>query len=486
MIRIPGSMSELGQGVPLDRRLWLDRMGTGLGGIALAWLMGAHPRALGRSDEKGALPGPHFPPRAKRVLQIFHPGGISHVDTFDHKPDLAKEDGKEAKGKKLELFFGQPGRILKSPFAFKQHGESGTWVSDLFPHLSRHADSLTFLHGMVAKSSNHTPAAFQMNTGFVQSGFPAVGSWVNYALGCETEDLPAFVVLPDPRGLPAGGAINWSSGFLPASYQGVPLQTGGAGPLLENLDPPPGVDPKSRDQGLSLLRQLNADYAESRPLDDQVKARIKAYEITGRIQAAIPKVADLSGESRLTKSQYGFDQPLLEPFARNCLMARRLLERGVRFVQMFHGGAFGSPRINWDAHEDIVENHRTQAIRIDQPMSALLADLKSRGLWEDTLILWTTEFGRTPITQGLGAKGRDHHPFAFTIWMAGAGLKPGHHGATDELGFAPVEGRTTIYDFHATVLHLLGLDHTRLTYYSNGVKRRLTDVHGEVIEGILA
>ncbi len=470
-----------------DRRMWLDAMGTGLGGMALAWLLARDGKARGASsDDTSGAQGPHFAPKAKRVIQIFHPGGISHLDSFDYKPDLAKQDGQEVKGKKMELFFGQPGRVMKSPFAFKQYGESGTWVSDLFPYLARRADDMTFLHGMIAKSSNHTPAAFQMNTGFVQSGFPSVGSWVQYALGSETEDLPAYVVLPDPRGLPAGGAINWSSGFLPATYQGVPFQTSGSGPLVENLTTPVSIDPRSRAEGLALLEKLNGDYAATRPLDENLKARIRSYSLTGRLQATIPLVADLSNEPKHIQRLYGLDQPTVEPFARNCILARRLLERGVRFVQMFHGGAFGSPRINWDGHEDVRENHATQAALIDQPFAALMADLKSRGMWDDTLILWTTEFGRTPITQGLGAKGRDHHPFAFTIWMAGAGLKPGHHGATDELGFAVTEGRSTIYDFHATVLHLLGLDHTRLNYYSNGVKRRLTDVHGELIESVLA
>jgi hypothetical protein len=475
----------------INRRLWLDRMGTGTGGVALAWLLARENQARSVSGGGNTMPGPeiglpHFVPKAKRVLHIFHPGGISHVDTFDYKPELAKQAGKEVQGKKMELFFGQPGRIMKSPFGFKQYGQSGTWMSDIFPNLSRHADDLTFLHGMVAKSANHTPAGFQMNTGFVQSGFPAMGSWVQYALGAETEELPAFVVLPDPRGLPAGGSINWSSGFLPATYQGVPLQTGGKGPLVDNLEVPGGIDAASRKGGLGLLETLNTSYAAERPLDDTLRARIRSYEMAGRLQTAIPHVADLSGESKAVRSLYGLDDPKVEPFARNCLLARRMLERGVRFVQMFHGGAFGSPRINWDGHEDLRENHTTQSAVIDRPFSALLADLKARGMWEDTLILWTTEFGRTPITQGLGASGRDHHPFAFTIWMAGAGLKPGHHGVTDELGFAPVDGRTTIYDFHATVLYLLGLDHTRLSYYSNGVKRRLTDVHGEVIDPILA
>jgi len=457
-----------------DRRSWLGGAAD-LGAMATAWLLARDGLAL------GAAP-PHRPARARRVIQIFNPGGISHVDTFDHKPELLRRTGEDAQGHKVDTFFGRPGRLMGSPFKFARHGETGAWVSDLFPNLARQVDHITFLHGMVAKSPNHTPAAFQLNTGFIQEGFPCLGSWVSYALGRATENLPTFVVLPDPRGLPAGGSVNWSNGFLPAEHQGVSFRPRGA--LVDDLDRPAGVSAESRARSLALVRDLDSGLAAA---DPSVRARMEAYEMAGRLQSSIPEAANLDAEAAATRRLYGVDDPRVGPTARNFLLARRLVERGVRFVQVIHGGAFGSPRINWDAHEDIIVNHREQAGLVDQPAAALLADLRARGMMDDTLVLWTTEFGRTPITEGIGAKGRDHHPLGFTMWMAGAGLKPGfHHGRTDELGFAPVEGKATLYDFHATVLHLMGLDHEKVTYYSNGARRRLTDVHGELIEDILA
>ena len=426
----------------------------------------------------------HFQPKARRVIAIFCPGGVSHVDTFDFKPELVKQNGKPL-GKKFDTFFGQPGNAMKSPFAFAQFGQCGRWVSDLFPNLARCVDDMTFIHSMQAKSSNHTPAGFQMLSGFTMNGFPCMGSWVSYGLGSETDDLPSFVVLPDPRGLPAGGSINWTNGFLPASYQGVAFRS--TGDPVPDLSTPADVSQVSRNSAMRLVESMNREYLESTPGDSTLSARIRSYELAARMQTTIPDVTDLSRETAETKRLYGFETKESAGFGRNCLLARRLLERGVRFVQLFHGGAFGSPRINWDAHEDLVENHRTQAATCDRPIAGLLTDLKRRGMLDDTLVLWTTEFGRTPITQGIGAKGRDHHPQAFTVWMAGAGLKPGFaHGQSDDLGYEPVGKPTTIYDLHATVLHLLGLDHTRLTYYHNGIRRRLTDVHGEVILSVLA
>jgi hypothetical protein len=416
-------------------------------------------------------------------------GAPSQLELFDYKPGLIKIEGQPLPPSLLEnqryAFIRKDAAVMAPQFRFAKHGKCGTEISDALPYLSKIVDDITLVRSVKTDQFNHAPAQLFFNTGSGLPGRPSMGSWLSYGLGSENKNLPGFMVFSTGAGI-SGGAANWSSGFLPATYQGVPLQTGGKGPLVDNLEVPGGIDAASRKGGLGLLETLNTSYAAERPLDDTLRARIRSYEMAGRLQTAIPHVADLSGESKAVRSLYGLDDPKVEPFARNCLLARRMLERGVRFVQMFHGGAFGSPRINWDGHEDLRENHTTQSAVIDRPFSALLADLKARGMWEDTLILWTTEFGRTPITQGLGASGRDHHPFAFTIWMAGAGLKPGHHGVTDELGFAPVDGRTTIYDFHATVLHLLGLDHTRLSYYSNGVKRRLTDVHGEVIDPILA
>lgn len=457
----------------LSRREFL-RDAVGLGGIALAWLMHREARAN----------VPHFAARAKRVVMIFCPGGVSHVDTFDYKPELVKRHG-QSLGQSLDTFFGQPGNLMKSPFAFRQHGQSGRWVSELFPHLSRCVDDLTFIHSLQAKSSNHTPAGFQMLTGFTMNGFPSIGAWVSYGLGNETDELPTYVVLPDPRGLPAGGAINWSSAFLPANHQGVPLRTQGE-PVL-HLNPAEPVEARLKESRLQALREANQEFFDVFPGDRTLAGRIRSYELAAKMQLAVPEAVEISREDEATQRLYGLDEPATAGFGRNCLLARRLLERGVRFVQLFHGGAFGSPRVNWDAHENIVANHRDQALSADKPLAGLLTDLKRRGMLDDTLVLWTTEFGRTPITQGINAPGRDHHPQVFTVWLAGGGCQRGlAYGASDEIGLKPAEKPTTIYDLHATVLHLLGLDHTRLTYYHNGIQRRLTDVHGEVIRDIVA
>lgn len=459
------------------RRHFLSHTATGLGGIALAWML---------ERDAAAAEKTHFPAKAKRVVQIFAPGGVSHVDTFDYKPALAKHDGEELTGKgKPDTFFGKPGRLMKSPFAFKQRGKSGIWVSDLLPHIAECVDDIAFIRSMVTKSSNHTPAAFQMNSGFTMNGFPCLGAWLSYGLGSLSDDLPTFVVLPDPRGLPAGGSIHWTSGFLPATHQGVAFRP--SGEPVADLFTPKEVSPAARQAGLGLLAKMNEDYLRDNPGDSTLAARVRSYELAARMQVSIPAAVDLSGESGETKTLYGLDTPAAAGFGRNCLLARRLLERGVRFVQLFHGGAFGSPRINWDAHENVVTNHTEQAASMDKPVAALLTDLKRRGMLDDTLVLWVTEFGRTPFTEGIGARGRDHHPQAFTCWMAGAGVKKGFlQGQTDEFGYQVEEGRVSVYDFHATILHLLGLDHKRLTYYHNGIRRRLTDVHGEVVENLLA
>jgi hypothetical protein len=472
--------------IPLPaRRRFLWEAGGGLGGIALAWLVQQEARAAAPASAY-APKAPHFAARAKRVIQIFCPGGVSHVDTFDYKPDLVKYDGKEMTGKgKVDTFFGKPGRLMKSPFVFKRHGQCGAWMSSLFPHLATCVDDMTFLHAVVAKTSNHTPATFQMNTGFTMNGFPSLGAWLSYGLGSEGQDLPAYVVLPDPRGLPAGGAINWSSGFLPATHQGVAFRT--SGEPIPDLFAPKDVAPAQRKASVDFLARMNEDFLKDNPGDSTLAARLRSYELAAKMQVSIPEVVHFDRESAATKKLYGLDTPVTEAFGRNCLLARRLLERGVRFVQLYHGGAFGAPRINWDAHESVVENHGNQAAILDQPVAGLLKDLKARGLLDETLVLWNTEFGRTPFTEGIGGKGRDHHQLVFTCWMAGAGLKRGfRYGSSDEFGYRPAEGAVTIYDFHATVLHLLGLDHKRLTFYHNGIRRRLTDVHGEVIDQVLA
>ena len=455
------------------RRGFLQNL-WGLGGLALATML---------HREAGAHQ-PHFSARAKRVLMIFCPGGVSHIDTFDYKPELVRRHGQPL-DRKIDTFFGQPGNLMKSPFEFRQYGHCGRWVSEIFPHVAQVVDHLTFIYSLQAKSSNHTPAGFQMLTGFTMNGFPSIGSWVSYGLGHENERLPTFVVLPDPRGLPAGGAINWSSGFLPANFQGVAFRSQGE-PVM-HVATPNEVKPQQRAQSLQVLQEMNREFEASVGGDHTLQARIRSYELAAQMQLAIPEVADLTTETAETHRLYGLDRSETAGFGRNCLLARRLLERGVRFVQLFHGGAFGSPRINWDAHEDIVSNHREQARSCDKPLAGLVLDLKRRGLLDDTLVLWTTEFGRTPITQGLNAPGRDHHPQCFTVWLAGGGCKPGiAYGKSDEFGFAPADKPTTIYDLHATVLYLLGLDNTRLTYYHNGILRRLTDVHGEVLHEIIS
>lgn len=464
------------------RREFLGSAGLGSGVLALCWLLQQEAAA------DGSFPKPHFPPKAKRLIHIFSPGGVSQVDTFDYKPELERLDGKPLTNKgELDPFFGRPGNLRKSYFSFARHGESGQWVSDLFPHLAQCVDDLTFIKSMVTKSSSHTPACFQMNTGFTMNGYPSLGAWLSYGLGTGNEELPTFVVLPDPRGLPNGGSNNWSQGFLPAQHQGVPFRTMGDNPIA-HLRTPPSVSKQQRQVGLAALLKMNRQFSQDHPQDDSLAARLRAYELSAKMQVSIPEAVDLSDESAETRRMYGIDNKLIGASARNFLMARRLVERGVRFVQVFNGGALGSPRINWDGHEDLPRNHNNQAIQMDQPCAALLMDLKRRGLMEDTLVVWSSEFGRTPFTEVKGSGlGRDHHPHVFTSWMAGAGLKPGiSYGSSDEVGYKPASDPVTVYDFHATILHLMGINHERLTYYHNGIQRRLTDVHGHVINGVLA
>ena len=430
----------------------------------------------------------HFAPTAKRVIHICSTGGVSHVDTFDPKPMLAKRHGEEYKDPNYDPFFGQPGRILKSPWGFHECGQSGAPISDLFPHLSSCVDDLAFVNSMTSKTSNHTPATFLENTGFSMNGFPSLGAWVSYGLGSTNADLPAYVVLPDARGLPAGGSINWTAGFLPAVHQGVAFNTKAGVEPIPNLTTPQKVSAAARRAGFDYLADINRGFAERHPHDNVVRARIRSYELAAQMQLSVPGIVDLDRESKATRELYGVDDEATLGFGRSCLLARRLSERGVRFVQLFNGGAFGGrPRVNWDAHEDIVDNHNRQARTLDKPAAGLIKDLKSRGLLDETLVIWTSEFGRTPVTQGLSGKGRDHHPTAFTVWMAGGGIKGGtRFGSTDELGFYVAENPAQFYDIHATMLHLAGMDHTRLTYYHNGIQRRLTDVHGHVLDDILA
>jgi hypothetical protein len=452
---------------------------NGLGAAAFLHLIGR---------DATAAPKPHFEPKAKRVVHITLIGGLSHLDSFDYKPKLAKLHGRKLDTTETpDTFFGQFGLLRQPDWKFKPRGKSGLMVSDLFPHIAEHADDLTVIRSMTADSANHTPALYLGNSGFQFSGFPSVGSWASYGLGCETDELPAYVVLPDPRGQPNGGASIWSSGFLPAEHQGVLFQPGPS-PVRE-LFP---KEPQSGEaDGRELLRKLNETHAKGSGAGDLLAARMRSYELAARMQLAVPAIADLSKEPKQTQTLYGLDSETTRDFGRNCLLARRLLEKGVRFVQLFSGGPIaGSPRASWDAHESVKENHTIEAGKIDKPVAALLADLKRTGLLKDTLVLFTTEFGRTPFAQSgpdIVGPGRDHNKYGFSVWMAGAGVKPGSvFGATDEVGWKAVEHPLTWHDFHATVLHLLGLNHEKLTFYHNGIHRRLTNVHGEVVKGILA
>lgn len=473
----------------VTRRNFLWEIGSGFGGMALAALMQKNANAKAKVSPLSPKV-PYFDAKAKRVIHIFLSGGMSQVDTFDYKPELIKRHGKPFDNSgELEFFAAKPGNVQKSYWEFKQHGESGKWVTDLLPHLAQQVDDMAFIHSMVSKSAVHSPAMFMQNSGFTMPGFPTMGSWVTYGLGTENEDLPAFVVIPDPRGVPPGGPDNWGAGFLPAVYQATHIKSKKDADAIENLFPPDGYGYEGdiEDESRLFLQALNGIHAEERPGDTSLEARISAYEMAARLQLSAPEATDIDGESQSVKKLYGLDKPETERFARQCILARRLVERGVRFVQIWNGADNGSPpRINWDGHEDMERNHGNQAIGFDQPAAALLQDLKQRGLLDDTLVIFSTEFGRTPCSQG-GGKGRDHNPSAFTCWMAGGGVKGGTvYGSSDEFGFEAAENPVYSYDLHATALHLLGMDHTKLTFYHNGIERRLTDVHGHVIHDLIA
>ncbi len=480
--------NEFSSGVATRREL-LSWVGSGLGGAALAMLF-SRDRLLEAAvvPSEAADPPPHHRPRAKRAIHIFCCGGLSHIDSFDYKPELIKHHGKKLPGdERPDVFFGQVGLLHQPFYKFRQRGSSGLWISDLFPHLAGMADELTLIRSMLAETSNHTPATFQANTGFRLNGFPVLGSWLSYGLGCETDDLPTFVVLPDVRGVPAGGSINWANGFLPAHHQGVPLRSRGApiDDLFAAREIPSVTERASRD----LLGRMNRHHLDERGGSDELAARIRSYELAAKMQLALPSVADLSRETAATHEMYGLGAKESEDFGRNCLLARRLLEQGVRYVQLFSGSAFGSPRINWDGHEDLQSLHTQEAKRIDQPVAGLLKDLKQRGMLDDTLVIFSTEFGRTPFTQssdGVLGKGRDHNQYGFTTWLAGAGLKHGFsYGSTDEVGWKAVDKPVDWHDFHATILDILGIDHERLTFYHNGIRRRLTNVSGRVVRDLL-
>jgi hypothetical protein len=475
----------------LDRRGFLQCAGGGLGSIALASLLAADETRPIRPVIDPARPLaprlPHAAPKARRVVMIFCTGALSHIDTFDYKPELIKRHDTPLPGAAgLVAFQGEQGNLVRPLWDFKPRGQSGKMVSDLLPNLAGLADEMCFIHSMTAKSNTHGPAENQMSTGFTLDGFPGIGAWVSYALGAETQDLPAFVAIPDPRGVPQVGPRHWSSAFLPAVFQGTAFT---ADKPIPNLARPAEVGEAADLDTRAFLRSLNERHLEAHPGDTDLAARISSYELAAKMQVGAVEASDLRGESAATLKSYGVEDAnkTKSGFARNCLLARRLLERGVRFVQLFNGSyAMGEGVGNWDGHKTIKPQYDIHGPILDQPAAALLRDLRERGMLEDTLVVFVTEFGRMPTFQK-GASGRDHNPKGFTVWLAGAGVKHGYsYGATDEFGHQAVEKVTSIYDLHATILHLLGLDHERLSFYHNGIERRLTDVHGHVIRDILA
>lgn len=486
----------------MDRRTLLQNSASGIGAIALsAMLKDEGLLAAGPGDvTNGQLQILHRPAKAKRVVQLFMAGAASHIDLWDHKPLLTKHHGEDSDfGEHVEAFQNGLGPWMKSPFKFTPCGESGKWLSSVVEPLHSCVDDIAFVHNMVGKTGVHSQATYLQATGFQRPGFPGMGSWISYALGAINDNLPTFVVLPDHRGFASNGPKNWGSAFLPASCQGTTIFPQRENPI-DNLRPQSDFVTKQSDQeGLALLKQFNSRYAEAREGDSRLAARIRSYELAAKMQMSAPEALDISSEPKHILKSYGLERERAtypseinaaeesEYFGRKCLIARRLLERGVRFVQIWSGNDNSFPRRNWDSHENIERDHGPLARGMAVGTAALLKDLKQSGLLEDTIVLWTTEFGRMPSTQG--TKGRDHNPYVFTNWICGGGIKPGvTHGESDEWGYKPKDraNPTQVYDIHATILHLLGIDHETLTVRHNGIDRRLTDVHGRVINEIIS
>jgi hypothetical protein len=488
----------------LNRRRFLSDVGGGLGAIAFAHLLGRQGllgatvsgqdpiRPVIQPGEPYAPRGTHFPPRAKNVLVIFCSGACSQLDTFDYKPELIRRHGQPMPGsEQLITFQGAQGALHRSPWEFRPRGQCGKMISDLVPHLGALADELCFLHSMQGKTNTHGPGENFMSTGNTLDGFPSMGAWVTYALGSADQSLPAYVAIPDPRGKPQNSVNNWAPGFLPAAFQGTEFN---ATNPIRNLARPDAVPPRSDAATRGFLQRLNQRHAERFPGDSELAARIASYELAARMQLTVPEVADLASEPAHILKLYGADEggsrvnEIRAAYARNCILARRLIEKGVRFVQLFNGAyqTGGEGVSNWDGHKELAKQYSLHGPVLDKPTAGLLIDLKQRGLLEETLVVWCTEFGRMPTFQK-GSQGRDHNPNGFTCWLAGAGVKKGISvGATDEFGYKAVENVVTVHDFHATILHLLGMNHERLTYYHNGLERRLTDVHGHVVKEVLA
>ena len=470
----------------LSRRQLFQRAGGGFGMLALASLL--ERSGLAASLNPLAPKAPQIRARAKSIIWIFANGGPSQVDTWDYKPELAKRDGQPLDGfdAKTGFFPASVGPLMKSPFAWQQHGQSGSWTSELFPHLSQHVDKMAFIHSCWTKSNNHSPALFMMNTGETRMGFPCVGSWVTYGLGSVSDSLPSFVVMSDPknRGLPKGTALNWGAGFLPSVYQGTWLRP--QGEPIDNLKRLSNLTDERQRAQLDLLAKLNHASLGGSAVESELAARIESFELAYRMQTAAPEAFDVSKEPEHVKKLYGLDLPHCAHIASQCMMARRMVERGVRFVQIYSGGMENQQ--SWDCHADLVGNHTGFASETDQPVAALLADLEQRGLLNDTLVVWGGEFGRLPVSQKGGKPGRDHNPHAFTVWLAGGGVKGGfHYGETDEIGHKAVVDRVGVHDLHATLLHALGLDHEKLTFNFQGLDQRLTGVEkSRVVQEIFA
>jgi hypothetical protein len=485
-----------------SRREFLWEVGGGFAGLALIDLLsraGFFSTSL-RADDQPAerrhasatpvqsqllSPKPsHFPARAKHVVFLYMNGAPSQIDTFDRKPALERYHGTAYRGSTPVGSNGRPiGHLMRSPFPFARHGQSGLEISALFPHTSRFADDLCVIRSMHTDTAAHASGCLQMNTGSVVIGKPSLGSWLSYGLGSECENLPSFVVMTDPRGGPISGASNWSAGFMPAAYQGTLFRSKGS-PLLD-LATPEGTSNRSQRHALDLIQNLNHEHLATHLHESELAARIQSYELAFQMQTTAAEVIDLAREDERTQASYGLGNERTRDFGAKCLLARRLLERGVRFIQLYSGG--GHLEDTWDGHSDCIKNHTIHAGETDQPVAALLTDLKRTGLWDETLVVWGGEFGRTPTSEGINKPGRDHNPYGFTMWLAGAGVKGGQTiGATDELGFNAVEKRCHVSDLHATILHLMGLEHTRLTYFYQGFDHRLTGVRGLVIKEALA
>lgn len=463
-----------------NRREFLQKAGAGFGTLALGALLGTEQLLATPASQKEpdrtvnplAPRLPHFAPKAKRVIWLFMEGAPSGVDLFDPKPELTKRHGQKVA---IDVFNGNPGPLMRSPFTFKQYGQSGAWVCDRYPNVAKHVDEFAFIKSLYTESNDHVPALHQINTGIARPGFPSAGSWITYGLGSESQNLPGYVVLGNSDGV-KGGPINWSSGFLPATYQGTLFRSQGA-PVL-NLNRHEHVTREDQRAQLDLLKQLNTEHLGQHEGEADLIARIQSFELAFRMQMEATALVDFADETTATHELYGLNNKASHNFGTKCLMARRLVERGVRFIQVYSDG-------EWDAHNNLTANHTAHCAATDQPIHGLLTDLKQRGLLDETLVIWGGEFGRMPVSQG--GDGRDHNPHGFMMWMAGAGIRKGmSYGETDEIGFKAAVDRVSVNDFHATMLHLLGINHKRLTYFHNGRSYRLTDVAGNILTKILA